>query len=74
MPAYRRVLVSHAQPEPAADPRRDQRVGERDGLVDGRDLVVAVGALGADREPDVELGARLDLDPAREGPPAHARR
>lgn len=60
----RDVLDPHGQREAARARSNLERVGERDRLIEGRDLVVSVGAPGPHDQPQVELGARFHEDTA----------
>ena len=61
------VLVPHAQREPARCARHRERVVERDRLEHGDQVVEAVRAPGAHREPEIQLGVRVNRDLARRG-------
>ena len=61
----RRVFVPHAQREAAGRTARDQRVGERDRLEHGHQVVKSVGTTRADREAEIELGTRIHGHRAR---------
>ena len=58
------------QAETAAARLEDQRVGERNRLEHGDEIVKPVRAWRPDREHEVELRARIDRDAARDGPRA----